>query len=102
MIIIQKEFKLTPEYIEIDKNKEYEFSDKIYTMGLYICFGQNIHNVNIEECIHFDTLNSFQKIHDLLLTNSKLLIFLSKASNKIKKKAEQLACEKAIEIIKLI
>ena len=101
-VIIQKEFKLTPEYIEIDKNKEYEFSDKIYTMGLYICFGQNIHNVNIEECIHFDTLNSFQKIHDLLLTNSKLLIFLSKASNKIKKKAEQLACEKAIEIIKLI
>ena len=101
-VIIQKEFKLTPDYIEIDKNKEYELSDKIYTMGVFICFGQNIHNVNINECICFDTLNSFQKIHNLLLNNDKLLIFLSKGSNKIKKKAEQLACEKAIEIIKQI
>ena len=99
-VIIQKEFKLTPDYIEIDKNKEYEVSDKIYTMGVFICFGQNIHNANIDDFISFDTINSFQKIHELLLTNNKLLIFLSKASNKIKKKAEQLACEKAIEIIK--
>jgi dsRNA-specific ribonuclease len=101
-VIIQKEFKLTPDYIEIDKNKDYELSDKIYTMGVFICFGQNIHNVNINESISFDTLNSFQAIHNLLLTNDKLLIFLSKGSNKIKKKAEQLACEKAIEIIKQI
>jgi dsRNA-specific ribonuclease len=101
-VIIQKEFKLTPDYIEIEKNKDYELSDKIYTMGVFICFGQNIHNANINECISFDTLNSFQKIHNLLLTNDKLLIFLSKASNKIKKKAEQLACEKAIENIKQI
>ena len=101
-VIIQKEFKLTPDYIEIENTKDYELSDKIYTMGVFICFGQNIHNVNINECICFDTLNSFQKIHNLLLTNDKLLIFLSKASNKIKKKAEQLACEKAIENIKQI
>ena len=101
-VIIQKEFKLTPDYIEIDKNKDYELSDKIYTMGVFICFGQNIHNVNINESIYFDTLNSFQAIHNLLLKNDKLLIFLSKGSNKIKKKAEQLACEKAIEIIKQI
>tara|TARA_Y100000591_G_scaffold284795_1_gene266705 strand:+ start:322 stop:1407 length:1086 start_codon:yes stop_codon:yes gene_type:complete len=101
-VIIQKEFKLTPDYIEIDKNKDYELSDKIYTMGVFICFGQNIHNVNINESISFDTLNSFQEIHNLLLKNDKLLIFLSKGSNKIKKKAEQLACEKAIEIIKQI
>ena len=101
-VIIQKEFKLTPDYIEIEKNKDYELSDKIYTMGVFICFGQNIHNVNINECICFDTLNSFQKIHNLLLSNDKLLIFLSKGSNKIKKKAEQLACEKAIDLIKQI
>ena len=70
-------------------------------MGLFISFGQNIHNANIEKAINYDYLKSFKSIHDLLEKNDKLLIFISKAEHKIKKKAEQLACDKAIKLIEL-
>ena len=102
-VIIQKEFKLTPDYVELKQTTNIEddidISDKIYTMGIYICFGQNIHNANIDSAIKFETLQSFKAIHDELLTNSKVLVFLTKAEHKIKKKAEQLACEYAIKMI---
>ena len=102
-VIIQKEFKLTPDYVELKQTtnieEDIDISDKIYTMGIYICFGQNIHNANIDSAIKFETLQSFKAIHDELLTDSKVLVFLTKAEHKIKKKAEQLACEYAIKMI---
>ena len=102
-VIIQKEFKLTPDYVELKQTtnieEDIDISDKIYTMGIYICFGQNIHNANIVSAIKFETLQSFKAIHDELLTDSKVLVFLTKAEHKIKKKAEQLACEYAIKMI---
>ena len=70
-------------------------------MGVYICFGQNIHNTDIKKSIDFDSLKTFQSIHKLLESNNKQLIFLTKAEHKIKKKAEQLACENAIKLIEL-
>ena len=100
-VIIQKEFKLTPDYVEL-KNKlnEYEdINDKTYIMGLYISFGCNIHNANIEESISLTEIKSFKEIHNKLELNPKLLIFLSKGEHKIKKKAEQIACEYAIQLI---
>ena len=99
-VIIQKEFKITPDYVELNPNLNDELeSDKIYTMGVYICFGQNIHNANIEDAIDFNNIESFKNIHELLEKNNKLLVFLSKAEHKIKKKAEQLACEYGINLI---
>jgi len=101
-VIIQKEFKLTPDYVELKQNNmedDIDISDKIYTMGIYICFGQNIHNASIKSALEFDTLQSFKIIHDKLITDSKVLVFLTKAEHKIKKKAEQLACEYAIKMI---
>tara|TARA_B110001452_G_C15239019_1_gene429039 strand:+ start:4021 stop:5109 length:1089 start_codon:yes stop_codon:yes gene_type:complete len=100
-VIIQKEFKLTPDYVElkVPRSDDDEESDKTYTMGVYVCFGQNIHNANIDLAVKFDSLKSFKSIHEELEKNDKLLVFLTKSEHKIKKKAEQLACEYAIKLI---
>lgn len=92
-VIIQKEFKTTPEYVEL------EINDDGYTMGIYICLGEKIYNMDIDEAISFEQVGSFLKIHELLEKNSKVLVFLSKSTHKIKKKAEQNACEHAIGLI---
>jgi len=99
-VIIQKEFKITPDYIELKNNKSNE--DNLYCMGVYICFNKKIYDYNIEESKNFDEFNSFEKIHEYLNNNNELLIFLSKSEHKIKKKAEQLACKIAIDKIELI
>tara|TARA_Y100000389_G_scaffold199226_2_gene237206 strand:+ start:2207 stop:3292 length:1086 start_codon:yes stop_codon:yes gene_type:complete len=99
-VIIQKEFKITPDYVELTNDYINDIdSDKLYTMGLYICFGQNIHNANINDAISYENIGSFKNIHNLLESNQKLLVFLTKADHKIKKKAEQLACENAINLL---
>ena len=100
-VIIQKEFKITPDYVELKTPKldEEDENEKLYVMGVYICFGQNIHNANIKDAINFNDLGSFKAIHDMLETQEKLLVFLTKAGHKIKKKAEQNACDQGIKII---
>ena len=98
-VIIQKEFKLTPDYVELNDKENDPETDKIYSMGLYICFGQNIHNANISDAVKFTDIKSFKTIHTMLETNPKLLVFLTKAENRTKKKAEQMACESAIKLI---
>ena len=99
-VIIQKEFKITPDYVELKTPKldDTDDNDRLYVMGVYICFGQNIHNAKICDAITFDTLGSFKSIHQLLEKQDKLLVFLTKAEHKIKKKAEQLACDQAIQL----
>ena len=99
-VIIQKEFKITPDYVELKTPKldDADDSDRLYVMGVYICFGQNIHNAKISEANTFDSLGSFKSIHDCLEKQDKLLVFLTKAEHKIKKKAEQLACDQAIQL----
>ena len=99
-VIIQKEFKITPDYVELKTPKldDADDNDRLYVMGVYICFGQNIHNAKICQAITFDSLGSFSKIHSLLEKQDKLLVFLTKAEHKIKKKAEQLACDQAIQL----
>ena len=101
-VIIQKEFKITPEYVELNEtsnNDDNDINDKMYSMGVYICFGQNIHNANIKDAIDFNKLRSFKAIHEKLETNPNLLVFLTKSQHKIKKKAEQVACDLAIKLI---
>jgi len=100
-VIIQKEFKITPDYVELKTPKmdDDDDNDKLYVMGLYICFGQNIHNANIVNAHNYEQLGSFKAIHELLEKQDKLLVFLTKAEHKIKKKAEQIACDQAIKLI---
>ena len=98
-VIIQKEFKITPEYVELNESSNNDDNDKMYIMGVYICFGQNIHNANIKDAIDLNKLRSFKAIHEKLETNPNLLVFLTKSQHKIKKKAEQVACDLAIKLI---
>jgi hypothetical protein len=69
-------------------------------MGVFICLGQQIHEVNIEDAISFRTLGTFEHVHERASENNgRIFVFLSKSVHKIKKKAEQDACAKSIELI---
>jgi len=91
-VMIQKEFKTTPDYVVLNVDDEQR-----YTMGVYLCLnGSTIHNVNIDDAKRFEELQSFEQIH----SNEESFIFFGKAVHKIKKKAEQMACQKAIDLIR--
>ena len=49
-----------------------------------------------DNSIPFEQFGSFQEIHEYLEEHNKVLVFLAKSTHKIKKKAEQTACEEAI------
>ena len=90
-VMVQKEFKTTPEYYVLSIDE-----DQKYTMGVYLCLGNtNIHNIDIKDATDFKLLKNFQTIRN----SNNNLVYFSRASHKIKKKAEQLACQKAIELI---
>jgi dsRNA-specific ribonuclease len=96
-VMIQKEFKITPSYMEISEYDEEEG----YHMGVFICMGQNIVNCVFAEAVPFSAYGSFAKIQESLIGNDgKAFIFLGESKHKIKKKAEQTACNLAIEQIK--
>jgi len=90
-ILIQKEFKTTPTYREISVDE-----DNGYTMGVYLCINDN----NFENSLDFSELKHIDNIKNIYEKNNKCVIFFSKWSHKIKKKAEQEASKIAIEIIK--
>jgi dsRNA-specific ribonuclease len=95
---IQKEFKTTPDYIELSRDP-----DAGYEMGLYLCLGQPLHEVIGQPslAIPFDSLvDGFAGVHRICEENNgKAFIFFARASHKIKKKAEQMTCEMAIKQI---
>jgi len=88
---IQKEFKTTPHYLEIGHDIE-----EGYKMGVYLCLGQQIHETSPRQSVHINTMNTYSDIHKYVATNSKLLLYMGDSVHKIKKKAEQIACQKAI------
>ena len=90
---IQKEFKVTPDYLEVSEQN----IDTGYHMGVYLCLGQNVYNVNKTEAIHISNFKSYSDIHQYMSNHNKVLIFLGEGQHKIKKKAEQIACEFAIQ-----
>ena len=67
-------------------------------MGVYICLNESIHNINIEDAEPFSNYGSFNNITQVN-DDKPIFVFLGSAKHKIKKKAEQLACEKALNII---
>ena len=93
---IQKEFKVTPHYLEIDHDL-----DNGYKMGVYLCMGQSIYNCTTEDAIHIDNLKTFSKIQEYIEKNNKLLLFLGEGQHKIKRKAEQIACDEALQKLSL-
>lgn len=87
---VQKEFKTTPEYVQMDH------SDQGYHMGVYLCLGQPIWKANVKQALSFDQFGSFDAIHKYNKTHTTTLVFLGQGLHKIKKKSEQLACENAL------
>ncbi len=93
---IQKEFKVTPHYLEIEHD-----IDLGYKMGVYLCLGQQIHNLIPKNAIHISQFKTFKCIQDYVIKNEKIFIFMGEGQHKIKRKAEQIACNEAINFINL-
>jgi dsRNA-specific ribonuclease len=92
---IQKEFKVTPHYLEIAHD-----SEEGYNMGVYLCLGYQIHNLSISNATHINTLHNFKAVHEYIAENDgKIFLFLGKGLHKIKRKAEQIACNEALQLL---
>lgn len=91
---IQKEFKTTPDYIEISRD-----SDKGYVMGVYLCLGKPIHSVTSTDAVPYSTYGSFEAIQSEFVHAKHVFICLGYGTHCVKKKAEQAACEEAITSI---
>ena len=89
---IQKEYKVTPYYIEVTEHD----NEKGYHMGVYLCLGQPIHSVRSDQAIPMTHFRSHADIHQHMSQYNKIFVFLGEGLHKIKKKAEQIACEDAI------
>ena len=64
-------------------------------MGVFICLGQSIHNAN--SAINYSYFSCIQQIHEYMTKHGSILLFLGEGTHKIKKKAEQIACNIAIQ-----
>ena len=95
---IQKEFKVTPHYIKIEQD-----IDLGYKMGVYLCLGQDIYNLTHNDAVEISFFKNFNEIQNYIKDNQKILIFMGMGQHKIKRKAEQIACNNALnEINKFI
>ena len=91
---IQKEFKVTPHYVEI-----YHDIEEGYKMGVYLCLGQQIYNLKPIDSIHINKFGNFQAIQQYMEKNEKVFLFLGEGMHKIKRKAEQIACQEALTFL---
>lgn len=91
---IQKHYKVTPVYKEIDYNE-----DEGFHMGVYLCIGYYEANMKHDDAKNFSDFKNFLGIDEYLLEHDECFIFLGEGKHKIKKKAEQLACQMALDII---
>jgi len=91
---IQKEFKVTPHYVEMEHDQ-----DNGFKMGVYLCLGQAIYEANMAYAIHIDRVNGFQYVQNYVQQNGSILLFLGEGQHKIKRKAEQIACKQALDKI---
>ena len=82
---IQKEYKTTPTYIIIDND------DDNYHMGVYLILNYN-KKIDIQEASSISVLSNSK--YD---ETSSLFVLLGEGKHKIKKKAEQIACDNAIQ-----
>lgn len=89
---IQKEFKVTPDYLEVVEHN----ADTGYHMGVYLCLGQPIYDVVPSQSIPLKKFKSYYEIHQYMSQHNKIFVFLGEGIHKIKKKAEQIACDSAI------
>lgn len=93
---IQKEFKVTPCYLEMDHDIELG-----YKMGVYLCLGQSIHQLNSIDSVDISRFKTFKAIQDYVAKHGKIFLFMGKGQHKIKRKAEQIACNEALQFMEM-
>jgi len=118
-VILQKEFKVTPQYLEIKNKKKDDLdntSTNIFHMGVYLCLCSNIKSspLTLEsnhssardiqtylagEELDKSMFKSLKEIHEYYEKHNKLFLMLGDGIHNTKKEAEQIACEKAIQFI---
>lgn len=91
---IQKEFKVTPHYLEIDYDPELG-----YKMGVYLCLGQPIYHLTHDDSVDISFFRSFQSIQEYVAEFGKAFIFMGEGQHKTKRKAEQMASNEAIKFM---
>jgi ribonuclease-3 len=93
---IQKEFKVTPHYMDVTEHN----ADSGYHMGVYLCLGQPSFGLKHHNSTPFNEYGGFNVIHQRMSVEGKVFVFLGEGKHKIKKKAEQMACESALTNIR--
>ena len=91
---IQKEFQVTPFYLEIEHDIELGFK-----MGVYLCLNQHIYNLTHNDSVDISYFKTFKSIQDYVKENGKAFIFMGEGQHKNKRKAEQIACNEALNYI---
>jgi len=91
---VQKEFKVTPHYLEIEHDLELG-----YKMGVYLCLGQHIYNLKHSEAVDISVFKNFKSVQDFVTEKGKAFIFMGEGQHKIKRKAEQIACNEALKFL---
>ena len=77
---IQKEFKTTPDYLEISRN-----SEDGYCMGVYLCMNPPIHSVAPDKAVLYDSYGSFEAIQSDLALEKPIFVLLGVGSHRVKK-----------------
>lgn len=89
---IQKQFKVTPHYMEVEEHS----LEQGYHMGVYLCLGQPIFGLKHRDSTPSSMFKNYEEIHQYMSLHRKIFLFLGEGIHKIKKKAEQIACDSAI------
>jgi dsRNA-specific ribonuclease len=92
---IQKEFKVTPDYLEVAEHD----AEIGYHMGVYLCLGQHVHGLRHNDSISISQFKSYNDIHQYMSQHGRIFLFMGDGKHKIKKKAEQIACDDAIRVL---
>jgi dsRNA-specific ribonuclease len=91
---IQREFKVTPLYLEIGPSS----LETGFCMGVYLCLGQEMFHLTHTDAISVGVFTTLKDIHTYLQCHhGKILLFLGNGQHKIKRKAEQFACCAALK-----
>jgi dsRNA-specific ribonuclease len=105
-VMIQKEFKTVPHYFEIPLE---DTDTGGFRMAVFLCLGMQPHTIQTQYSNAISLLQIQQQcekgelwsyIHDYTVKHSgRILVKLGEGYNKIKKKAEQIACKEALNIL---
>lgn len=99
-VLIQKEFKTVPLYLEWPQQTPIDGTVTTFHMGVYLCLGFPTHvaETSWQQARHIESFVSWKQVHDYTAQQGgRSLVLLGQGSNKIKKRAEQTACQVALE-----